>query len=188
MTDWATTILAASIAAAASIVAANISSANSRRNMRGRILQELEIADKLPEASPAKAIMRAHAEKHALLLPIEDQIRHAGVHDFAMLAILMILFKFKEMTHRDWGQFYWVILIWGVLLSAYWLNFKRNRHYLIVDHLAAHGLPPIVDPMPHEAVFASYRPWLFTRWWKRRGRSAATAQRQSKGPETDEGG
>jgi hypothetical protein len=60
-----------------------------------------------------------------------------------------------------------------------WLNFKRNRYRLIVDYLTAHDLPPIVEPMVHEAVFASYRPWLFRLWPKRREETSPDDSREA---------
>jgi|SRR5271169_2008208 hypothetical protein len=79
MNPWQTALIVALIAAAGSIVAANISSAHSRRNVRGRILSDLDIAEKLPKDSPVKKILTSYAESRALLLPIENHVRYLGI-------------------------------------------------------------------------------------------------------------
>ncbi|MGC2377507.1 MAG: hypothetical protein WA622_10190 [Mycobacterium sp.] len=171
MTAWATTIVVALIAAMATIFAANISSAHSRQNVRGRILQDLEIAAKLPNTSPAREILRTYAENRALLLPVEEHIRHIGFKGFWGIGSAVLIAATTVMAHGDTAKFWRIqsgILIWLAILVGYWLSFKRDRSYLIRDYLAEQDLPPTVEPAIEALVLRSYRPWLFRRWWRRR--------------------
>ncbi|MFT9523851.1 hypothetical protein ACM0AU_05020 [Mycobacteroides abscessus subsp. abscessus] len=71
MDSWVVPVAVAAIGAVATIAAAYIGYVKDRNNARSRILQDLEIAEKLPAESAARRTLEAYVEKRARLMPLE---------------------------------------------------------------------------------------------------------------------
>lgn len=165
MNQWVTTVVVAGIAAMATIVAANITSANTRRNVRGRILQDLEIAEKLPDDSRAKQIITNYAENRALLLPLENHIRYVGMQQIQSLGILVVALALLVVSKGVMTRYLhlgWAVLLWFVIIFRYWYNFARDRTNLVNQYILEQDLPSTVVERVQGLYFRSYRRgWLF---------------------------
>jgi hypothetical protein len=156
MTEWTTTILAAVIAAVASVIAANISSANARRNIRGRILQDLEIAEKLPDDSPAKDVIMSYALNRTLLLPIEGHLRHLGIMELESMVPIILLVVLERLAPQRTLFNGGIVLLWLVLFLFGRWRYRRNRHALVQQYLEEQQLPLSLDSNIAEVVERIY--------------------------------
>lgn len=169
MNQWVSAVIVAVVAATATIVAANISNANNHRNVRGRILQDLEIAEKLPDDSPAKEIIRTYAENRILLFPVENHIRYLGVYFLKINLLTVVVFgvylALYAITRRnDWFSIGYPGLI-GLGVWVLQKQYRDTRHKIIQQYLEDAHLSPSLEPKFERTVEKIANRWGLPRRW-----------------------
>jgi len=166
--SWLVPTLGALIGAVGSLVAAYVSSARHSKDLRAQILQDLVIAEKLPENSQAKPLLKTYAENRAVLLPIENHLRQIKVRELAGVLLLLIVMVLNFVTART-GTSYWLLLLAVaavlVIPALSWNIYAHRRRNLVQQFLSEHDIPSTVLEPVNDLIVRSQRPW-----WRRKSK------------------
>lgn len=174
VSQWVIPLAVALIGAMATLVAAYLTYVKDRKNERAMILQDLEIADKLPDDSRTRELLMTYVENRALFLPLENNLRWLARRElgqFMFIAgISMAVPLVSQATGVSFGRLYLAVLFGFAWVSWPWIFYSRSRDALIRQYLAEHDLSPsgTMGSMTY-LYYQSYRPivQLFS-WLKRR--------------------
>ncbi|OBA75208.1 hypothetical protein A5641_24515 [Mycobacterium sp. 1554424.7] len=173
MSQWVIPLGVALIGALATLVAAYLTYVKDRKNERAMILQDLEIADKLPDESRARQVLTTHAENRAQLLPLENYLRWLMRRELGqfifIVGISIAVPLVSQATGVPFSRLYLAVLY--ALGTAFipWFFYNRRRHALIKQYLAEQDLNPNAVANMNDLYLRSYRPiFKLPRWLKRR--------------------
>ncbi|OBH75928.1 hypothetical protein A5681_09830 [Mycobacterium scrofulaceum] len=162
MSQWVVPLGVALIGAVATLVAAYVAYVKDRKNERAMILQDLDIADKLPDDSEARDLLRAYAENRALLLPLENYFRWLARRElgegFVILAISMAAPVVTQATHISLQRFYISLFCFLGVIALPWIFYRRRRADLIQQYLNEQDLNPDAVVSMNDLYLRSYRP------------------------------
>ncbi|WP_202349344.1 hypothetical protein [Mycobacterium paraintracellulare] len=167
MTQWAIPLSVALVAAAASIAAAYITYAKDRRDARAQILQDLEIAEKLPE-SVAKDLLTTYAQQRATLLPLEHDTRSIArreLIDLLGLTAVFAIVNLAEHQHVSIWRYFLAFFSAQLLVTLRWRGYRRKVDNLVRQYLVEKDLYR-ADDGP-DLITRSFRPspvWSYLAW------------------------
>lgn len=171
MTQWAIPLSVALVAAAASIAAAYITYAKDRRDARAQILQDLEIAEKLPPDSAAKDLLTTYAHQRATLLPLEHDTRSVArgelIDLFGLIAIFAIV-TLSEHQHVSLWRYFLTFFGAQLIVTLRWRGYRRKVGNLVRQYLVEKDLYREEDGP--DLITRSFRPspvWSYLAWlWR----------------------
>lgn len=145
----------------ATLTAAYVAYAKDRKNERATILQDLEIAAKLPDGSQAGEILRTYAERRALFLPLETYYRWLGRHEigFSILAtgISVAVALMSQPTPASYLRSYLVVFCFLGMLFLPWTVYRRRRADILNHYIAELDINPNTLGSMEELYYQSYR-------------------------------
>ena len=131
-----------------------------RRDQRTQILQDLEIAEKLPEGSRAREILTIYAGNRAVLIPIENHVRHIGWNEGVDFVLFIAVMAIGVSTAG--GDYWRYLLAFGSALAIVVLRmrtYRRRIGNLIDQYLREQDLPATTVDSIQALVLRSYSPW-----------------------------
>ncbi|BDB41125.1 MULTISPECIES: hypothetical protein [Mycobacterium] len=168
---WIVPVSVAIIAAAATLIAAFIGYTKDRRDQRAQILQDLDIAEKLPEGSRAKEVLVTYADNRALLLPTESFVRYIAFDELSDFAIFAGVIALTALTAPNSGAFWRysiAIMVVIIIVALRWRTYRRRVNNLTQQYLREQNLPADMFESVSALVWRSYRPWKIWSCFRRK--------------------
>lgn len=191
MNQWAAPLGVALIGATATLTSAYAAYAKDRKNQRAIILQDLEIAAKLPDDSQAGEILRTYAERRALFLPLETYYQWLARREigFFMLTtgVSLGVALWSQATGISYIRLYFgVFCLLGGVLFLPWTVYRRRRADIVNHYVTELDINPNTLGSMEELYYQSHRHTFWPalgRLWSWLKRKWAGDQRSCKRPE-----
>jgi hypothetical protein len=150
---WGVSLIVAVVSAAGLIIAAFITASKDRRDERARILQDMEIAEKLEDGSRLKRLFEHNIDNRIVLLTLEKAmptIRQERFLDIiSLVGIVFVLNRAGPNTGHIWvAMLAYLCLILVVQISVRrWNRIKRDQLQIALDQQLKE-----IDEMDNRAI------------------------------------
>jgi len=134
MASWAAPLYTALVVAIATVWAAFLAARNDRRDERAKILQDMQILDKLPEETAVCSELRRHIFYRITVLTCEDQLGERSQLQFyrwsLSLSVAAVIGWVAVGHYQDWGYLV-LAVIWVAYVLFSIISDRRHRTKLI---------------------------------------------------------